>query len=196
MAAPTILVTGASGFVGRRLCAAIRTAMPNAQIVRADRTGDVDAELDITNADAVNALVARAAPTTLFHLAAIAAVSTATNNPAAAWAINRDGAGNVMRAALQHAPDCHFIFVSTAEVYGASFAAGLPVAESAPLRPLSEYAKTKAAAEDLLQDYVVRGLFATTIRPFNHTGPGQTTEFVIPAFASQIAECERGLRAP
>mgnify|MGYP001442406241 CR=1 FL=1 len=34
------------------------------------------------------------------------------------------------------------------------------------------------------------------VRPFNHTGPGQTEGFVIPSFAMQIARIEAGLVEP
>ena len=37
------------------------------------------------------------------------------------------------------------------------------------------------------------GLNAIRVRPFNHTGPGQTERFVIPAFAAQIARIEAGI---
>ena len=33
-------------------------------------------------------------------------------------------------------------------------------------------------------------------RPFNHTGPGQSTDFVLPSFAAQIARIEAGLQPP
>jgi len=33
-------------------------------------------------------------------------------------------------------------------------------------------------------------------RPFNHTGPGQVTDFVLPSFAAQIARIELGLQTP
>ena len=40
------------------------------------------------------------------------------------------------------------------------------------------------------------GLRAVRFRPFNHTGPGQSTRFAVPSFASQIAAIERGEAPP
>jgi GDP-4-dehydro-6-deoxy-D-mannose reductase len=42
----------------------------------------------------------------------------------------------------------------------------------------------------------LNGLRVIRFRPFNHTGPGQTDQFVVPAFASQIARIEAGLQSP
>ncbi|WP_163202527.1 GDP-mannose 4,6-dehydratase, partial [Citrobacter koseri] len=53
------------------------------------------------------------------------------------------------------------------------------------------------AAADLLVGQMARdGLGAVRMRPFNHTGPGQTEAFVVPAFAAQIARIEAGLQEP
>jgi GDP-4-dehydro-6-deoxy-D-mannose reductase len=41
-----------------------------------------------------------------------------------------------------------------------------------------------------------QGLRAIRLRPFNHTGPGQSEHFVVPAFAAQIAKIERGEQEP
>ncbi len=88
------------------------------------------------------------------------------------------------------------VFVSSAEVYGRSTFSGLPVDEGALLQPAGPYAVTKAAADLMVQDECSRGLFATILRPFNHTGPGQAANFVVPAFCSQIAKIEKGVRPP
>jgi GDP-4-dehydro-6-deoxy-D-mannose reductase len=58
------------------------------------------------------------------------------------------------------------------------------------------YAATKAAAELALGALTGEGLRLLRLRPFNHTGPGQTTDFVVPAFADQIARIEAGLMPP
>jgi GDP-4-dehydro-6-deoxy-D-mannose reductase len=88
------------------------------------------------------------------------------------------------------------LFVSSAEVYGASFRAGRPLDETAPLSPMNLYAATKAAAEMALVALIPRGLDLVRLRPFNHTGPGQSEAFVIPAFAGQIARIEAGRQKP
>lgn len=48
----------------------------------------------------------------------------------------------------------------------------------------------------MVQEAAGRGLNATIVRPFNHTGPGQSENFVVPAFCRQIARIERGLQEP
>ena len=64
------------------------------------------------------------------------------------------------------------------------------------LAPVDEYAITKAAADLALGGLARRGLKCIRLRPFNHTGPGQTEAFVVPAFARQIARIEAGLARP
>jgi GDP-4-dehydro-6-deoxy-D-mannose reductase len=48
----------------------------------------------------------------------------------------------------------------------------------------------------LVQEAAGRSLRATILRPFNHTGPGQSASFVVPSFCRQIALIEKGLQAP
>ncbi len=61
---------------------------------------------------------------------------------------------------------------------------------------MNPYATTKAAADLLLGEMAEAGLQAVRFRPFNHTGPGQSTAFAVPSFAAQIAAIERGEREP
>ena len=88
------------------------------------------------------------------------------------------------------------MFASSSEVYGSSFSSGLPLDEAALLAPRNTYAATKAAADLALGAMCENGLRAIRLRLFNHTGPGQTAAFVIPAFAQQIARIARGLQMP
>jgi GDP-4-dehydro-6-deoxy-D-mannose reductase len=58
------------------------------------------------------------------------------------------------------------------------------------------YAASKTAADLALGAMANDGLRVIRLRPFNHTGPGQSTDFVMPAFARQIARIAAGLQPP
>ena len=194
---PRILVTGAGGFVGGWMTARLRAALPEAKVMGAGRGGADGLSLDVTQAAEVDALVARFRPTALVHLAGMASPVRAQAEPRAAWDVNLFGTLNLAEAMLRHAPEARFVQAGSSEVYGGSFnAAGGTVNEGALLAPLNPYATTKAAADLLLGEMAAAGLHAVRVRPFNHTGPGQSTAFAVPAFASQIAAIERGEREP
>jgi GDP-4-dehydro-6-deoxy-D-mannose reductase len=186
-----IFVTGAEGFVGGHLLPVLRATFPDAEIL-----GLAGTRLDITDREAVFAGVKKWRPDACIHLAGIAAIGAALADPARAWAVNVFGAVNIAEAILAHAPACRLIFVSSAEVYGASFRSGTALDETATLAPMNLYAATKAAAEMALCAQAVAGLRLLRLRPFNHTGPGQTPAFVVPAFAQQIARIEAGEQPP
>ena len=132
----------------------------------------------------------------MVHLAAIPTIAGAVADPAAAWRVNVMGTLDLARAIHQYAPECTLIFAGSAEAYGATARQGVPLKETDPLQPLNEYAATKAAADLALGALAANGLRVIRFRPFNHTGPGQTDEFVVPAFASQIARIEKGAQPP
>jgi GDP-4-dehydro-6-deoxy-D-mannose reductase len=187
-----ILITGAAGFVGRHLLATLRRDDAAAELLTPDQ-----AECDITDAAALDRLVAACRPTACVHLAGIAAIPAARRDPAAAWRVNLDGTLNLARALLAHAPEAALLFVSSADVYGGSFRAGRPLDEQAPLAPLNTYAATKAAADLALGALAAEGgLRVVRLRPFNHTGPGQSDAFVVPAFARQVARIAAGRQPP
>jgi GDP-4-dehydro-6-deoxy-D-mannose reductase len=181
-----ILLTGASGFVGRRLVPALSAAFPET-VIAADH-------FDVTDKEAVHDSVHDASPDACIHLAAITNVASARNEPDVTWSVNLLGTLNLARAVRTLAPSCRFVFASSAEVYGASFRSGQPLDESAPLAPMNSYAATKAAADLALGAMSHDGLRVVRLRLFNHTGPGQSEAFVVPAFARQISRIESGLQ--
>ena len=183
-----VLITGASGFVGRHVIAALGAASPATQVI--------SSSTDITDRTALRALIERTKPVACLHLAAIAAIGVARNAPDRAWAVNLHGTLNLAGAITEHAPSCRLIFVSSADIYGGSFRAGEALTEHAVLHPLNTYAATKAAADLALGAMAAENLSVLRLRAFNHTGPGQSDHFAIPAFARQIALAEAGLAPP
>ena len=182
-----ILVTGAGGFVGRRLLPRLGAAGWQAR--------GFDREADVTRADVVAEVVADCAPDAVVHLAALSFVPDSQRDPGASFRVNYLGTRHLLEAVRLHAPLARVLVVSTGHVYGAA-AAGDRFDESAPLRPDSPYARAKAAADLLARHYAERGLDVVRARPFNHTGAGRPEVFVESSFARQIAEIAAGRRAP
>lgn len=190
MTAPArILVTGGHGFVGSHLLPKLREAFPRAEV-----QAPTAAMLDITDPAAVAAAVVSFRPEACVHLAAVSAIPLARKNPGRAWQVNLHGTLALAEALREHAPSATLLYPSSADSYGRSFKSGAALDETAPLSPMNVYGATKAAAEMALVALAAEGLRAIVIRPFNHTGAGQTADFAIPAFASQIARVEAGLQ--
>lgn len=175
-------VTGSLGFVGRWLCEHLAAC--------GDEVVGVDAEVDVTGADAVRESMCATSPDVVYHLAGLAHVGRSWEDPLTTFTVNALGTLNVLEAAARCSPVPRVIVVSSAEVYGAAGSA--PVSEEAALRPVSPYAASKAAAELIaLEEHLGRGVPAITVRPFNHVGPGQSPDFVVAALARRIVAAER-----
>lgn len=142
----SVLVTGAAGFLGGRIAAALEAS--GATAARFDRLGgDGLVTGDITRiADAF-------APGTRFdaviHAAAITTQASEAD-PDAAWAINVEGT----RAALRFAQGARFVLLSSIGVFGGGEA---EPDEASPPQPASTYGMTKTVAEALLADASRRG---------------------------------------
>ncbi len=192
-----ILVTGAAGFVGRHLLPMLQTTFPECTLIATARAGGPRLRaLDVTEPGAVAALVEEVRPTACVHLAGISAIALARRAPTRAWRVNLHGTLCLAQAIMEHCPECLFLFVSSADIYGRSFGASPALDEAALLAPLNTYAVTKAAADLAVGALAEEGLRAIRARPFNHTGPGQSDDFVVAAFARQVARIKIGLQEP
>lgn len=191
----SILITGGSGFVGSRLIARLREEWPQARIHSPD-TAEGAEGFDVRDLERVRAAISQAKPDVIVHLAAVSAVTSALKDPRLAFDVNASGTLNMLIATEELAPDGHFVFASSSEVYGRSFQHSSFLDENGLLNPTNPYAAAKASADLLVQEFGNRSLNVSILRLFNHTGPGQTDRFVMPAFASQIARIERGEQEP
>lgn len=180
LATGRVVITGASGFAGRHLAAACAAA--GDEVVPVSRSAGVD----LLDADAARAAIARARPRVVYHLAARAHVGASWRDPAGTLHDNVAMTLNVLEAVRAEAPQATVVAVGSSEAYGPP--ERLPVAEAAPLRPQSPYAVSKASADLLAGFYAdAHGLRVIRARAFNHAGPGQEPTYAIASFARQVA---------
>lgn len=202
-----LLITGASGFVGRHLAAHL-LAETDAEVYGLDRLGrpeGADAApagvqrvaADLRDAAAVRSALATVRPDGIFHLAAQASVPLALADPGETLVNNVLGQLHLLEAVAAECPAARVVVASSGEVYGRVPLDEQPVDERTPFRPTNPYAVSKVAQDALAYQYwVARGLATVRVRPFNHIGPGQSDLYAASSFARQIAEAELGRRPP
>jgi GDP-4-dehydro-6-deoxy-D-mannose reductase len=179
-----VLVTGCSGFVGPWMIAHLES--------HGDETIGIDEKVDITDIAALRDAFDDAAPDAVCHLAAVASVGASWADQLPTYQVNVLGSVNLLLVAQERRPRPRVLLVSSSEVYGRVPSGDMPIREDRPFAPVSPYAATKAASEVAgLQAWLGGGLEVVRARPFNHTGPGQRPDFVIPALAKQIADAAR-----
>lgn len=198
-----LLITGADGFVGRHLVRAARAEGRDVVAAVAPDAPDpatwLGASVPTVRADITDpaglAAIAATRPDALVHLAAVASGADARRDPAAAMRVNGQATVGLLSALGEAGATPRFIFASSGEVYGAGHDG--PIPESAEPHPVSDYAASKWAAEPAVLDLgPAWGMHTIVVRPFPHSGPGQDTRFVLPAFAARLRVAkESGERA-
>ena len=198
LAGADVLVTGAGGFVGPHL---VRALVARGARVRGAGLGAPPAgtpledwrEADLADAAQTHAVFASLAPPdAIVHLAGQSSAARSFEAPEETFRANVTGTWTLLEAVRTGAPKARVLIVSTSEVYGA-IAPDTRAAEDAPFRPVSPYALSKAAAEQVARAYAdTHALDVVCTRPFGHTGPGQSPRFVVPGFAQQLAAIEAG----
>ena len=191
------LITGMTGFVGGHLARSLirdgwdvhgtlLTSVLETPPIRT--TGH---PVDITDADAMVALMVSVAPDAIFHLAGAASVGQSFADPDGTWQVNVEGTRGVLEGLRRAVPRARMVIALSGEEYGRVPLDQLPVTEDTRLTPLSPYAESKVAADKLCMEYRhEHGLAVLRLRAFNQIGPGQDPRFVVPAICKQIADAE------
>ena len=166
------VVTGGSGFIGRRLVRALLER--GADVTVTDRRAFPDGSVRSVVGDLCDPSVAAEAvsPGTdvIFHLAALTRVLDSVKDPVATHAVNVDATAHLLEQARINGVGT-FLLASTNAVTGDIGTA--TITEKIPLRPLTPYGATKAAAEMLLGAYAAcYGIAGCALRFTNVYGPG------------------------
>jgi len=195
-----ILVTGIEGFAGGHLARQLTSAGHEVIGLHwADAQPGLPAQLhrgDICDFDATRALLEATKPDGIIHLAGLSSVALSESHQMTTYEVNALGTLKLLEAVRQLQSKCRVILISSADVYGRANV-GRPLNEDLPSLPLSPYALSKHMTAEAGRFYHrAFGLDVVILRPFSHTGPGQTAAFVFPKVARAIVQIERGAAEP
>lgn len=183
-----ILVTGGAGYIGSHAVWALLDAGASVSVIDNLVTGHrwaIPGEAqffqgDVGDADFVKGVLSAADYDAIMHFAGSVVVPESVSSPLKYY---RNNTGN-SRTLLECAVACavpHFIFSSTAAVYGSPESS--KVSEETPKRPINPYGKSKLMTEEMLSDVAVaHGLSYAALRYFNVSGAdpegrtGQSTQ--------------------
>jgi GDP-4-dehydro-6-deoxy-D-mannose reductase len=195
-----VLVTGASGFVGRHLLDALRAAGHETIAAGGPQDSAPFVPLDLLDATSIDGVVRAAAPDAIVHLAGQAFVPQSLADPLGTLRVNAAGTASLLEAARAYRDrtkvPVRVLAISSADVYGLQRPEQMPLDEHAVAHPGNPYAASKLAAETYALAWArAFELDVFVARPFNHIGPGQDARFVVSSFARQLAEIAAGAPA-
>ena len=171
-----ILVTGASGFIGRHFVQHARTN--GSDVITADRaSGDIETEATWRAFPKADVIV---------HLAGKSFVPDSWREPNEFLRSNFLGTIAAVNYCRQH--QARLIFLSS---YAYAVRTTLPIAESSPLHATNPYALTKQLSEEVCQFFAEHyGVDVTVLRPFNVYGADQGASFLIPSIIRAVESGE------
>ena len=179
-----VVIVGASGFVGKYLARELEAA--GHSTVKADIP-----EVNLLNAEQMDALIEGAKPDAVVNLAAISSVGASWKSPSDTISVNVNGTLNLLEAIRKHAPQAKTLLIGSAEEYAVP-EGQKALKETDPLEASNPYGISKIAQENFAQLYRKKyGMKIVCTRSFNHTGVGQTTTFALPSFVKQVAEIDK-----
>ncbi len=189
----TVFVTGANGFVGKHLVRCLHEKGVNVVGVGRGQVPSLEIKdllhsyypCDLTNIDEVNR-VPWVEADAVINLAGLAQVGASFSDPELYAHVNVGVLANLLEnIAASGSFDGRVIAVSSGAVYDPL--QPMPLIEDSKLTTSgSPYAMSKIMMEEKAREYMSRGIRCIIARPFNHTGPGQETGFLVPDLIAKI----------
>ncbi len=203
-----VLITGITGFVGPHLADFLLSQgdveltgtyrkVENLHTLGSLRDRVHLIQMDLTDKASVQQTLEQTRPDVVFHLAAQSNVARSWQEPARTFDVNVLGTIHLFEAIRTLSLNPVIQIACSSEQYGLVTQEELPVTEETAFHPLSPYAVSRVTIDLLGYQYFKSyGMRVIRTRAFNHTGPGQTDQFVCSRFAKKIAEIEKGLSDP
>jgi GDP-6-deoxy-D-talose 4-dehydrogenase len=184
-----VLITGIAGFTGRYVAAELTGA--GYEVIGLVHPGGAPAPgchvVDLLDRDRLLSIVSALEVSAVLHLAAISFV--AHGDAEELYRANIVGTRNLLEAVeAMRTPPRIVVLASSANVYGNAKVE--PIHEDVPPAPANDYAVSKLAMEHMAHLWADRLPLAIT-RPFNYTGVGQHTRFLIPKIVDHFRRGER-----
>jgi nucleoside-diphosphate-sugar epimerase len=196
------LVTGGAGFIGSSIAEALLASGERVRVLddfssgRRQNLEELSGPLDIVEGTVVDPATVKKAMEgvqTVFHEAAIPSVSRSVEDPQATMLAGAQGTTIVLDQA-RHARVRRVVFAASSSAYGDTPV--LPKVETMEPQPLSPYAASKLAGEQLMRIFAqLYGIETVSLRYFNVFGPRQDPKSdyaaVIPRFITAALKKQR-----
>ncbi len=203
----TILVTGASGFIGANLVKRLLTTEKDIKVIGLDNMNDYyDVRIkeerlnelqkydnysfvkgNIANKELINSLFEQYRPYIVVNLAAQAGVRYSITNPDAYIESNLIGFYNILEA-CRHYPVDHLVYASSSSVYGSNKKVPYSTDDKVD-NPVSLYAATKKSNELMAHAYSkLYNIPSTGLRFFTVYGPAGRPDMAYFSFTNKLVK--------
>ncbi len=202
-----VLITGVTGFIGGHLVEYLHRS-GHYDLYGISRNDDAITKHDhltgritqitseLSDQSRLHQVLTQIQPSWIFHLAGHANPRISSEADARqCWSDNFDATDSLFAAIKKCKLRPRILIASTGHIYGAPSQPGLICSEHTQPNPSGPYAESKLKAEQLCEEWTkTQGWPIIRVRLFNQIGPRQSRGFIVPDYASQIAEFECGIR--
>ena len=191
------LITGIDGFVGNHLSNYLLKegyAVYGTSVIDGFKKENINiCHMNVLDKEEIRNVINKIKPDQIYHLAGQSAVGLSWKNPVLTVDINISGTLNLLDIIRELKLNVSILIIGSSDQYGIIKPEECPVNEEHTQKPQSPYGISKKTQEELALLYSkAYDMNIIAVRPFNHIGTGQNLNFVVPDFASRIADIENG----